>query len=289
MDLLRYPRGILDRHAVDTRHLDPEALDRLDYFTAQLKRHGIYIKLCLLNYRPFNAADGLPREIERLRGTAYQDRHVVGFFDAAMLELQKDYARQLLAHHNPYMHAAYAEDPAVALVEINNENGLIHAWLWGKVDELPDVFLADLKGQWNRWLRNRYGARPGGCTRRGVARMRRRGKEQIRQRRLLARHRGMAIDADRRRRGRRPPWPTTCPTACEAEKSICVRIDRPGTVNWHVRFETTGHPRGSGLPAFAHDLGQGRPEMRFAAALRAVLEGRGAHAPMDAGADRQPA
>ena len=42
-----------------------EALDRLDYFTDQLNRNGIYVNLCLLNYRPLCAADGLPKEIEQ--------------------------------------------------------------------------------------------------------------------------------------------------------------------------------------------------------------------------------
>ncbi len=51
---------------------DPEALDRLDYFTAQLHRHGIYVNLCLLNYRPFNAADGLPKEIEQAGATRFK-------------------------------------------------------------------------------------------------------------------------------------------------------------------------------------------------------------------------
>lgn len=42
-------------------------------------------------------------------------------------------------------------------MEINNENGLLHAWLKGDVDELPPLFLSELRGQWNRWLLQRYG------------------------------------------------------------------------------------------------------------------------------------
>ena len=80
MDMQRFPNGLLARNAKDTRTFDPEALDRLDYFTAQLIQRGVYIYLCTLNYRPFNAADGLPPEIEQL-ARAYQGRHVVGFFD----------------------------------------------------------------------------------------------------------------------------------------------------------------------------------------------------------------
>lgn len=154
MDMQTFPTGIRARNAAHTCDLDAESLDRLDYFIAQLKRHGIYVNLNLLVSRPFNAADGLPAEIESL---GWKERHIVGFFYAPALELQKEYARKLLTHRNPYTGLTYAEDPAVAFVEINNENGLIHAWLGNNVDALPKVFLSDLQQQWNAWLRQRYG------------------------------------------------------------------------------------------------------------------------------------
>lgn len=246
MDLFPYPKGILDPRVTDTRHLDPEALDRLDYFTAQLKRHGIYIKLCLLNYRPFNAADGLPREIERLRGTAYQDRHIVGFFDAKMLKLQQEYARQLLTHHNPYLGATYAEDPAVALVEINNENGLLHAWLWERVDQLPEVFLSDLKGQWNRWLRKRYGTTD-------ALRAAWRGSDEPPGRELLV-NADFSHGTEGWRLTRAAGAAATAtvtgerPESLRGATSIRVQVDRPGTVDWHVRFEQPGIPVVAGSP-----------------------------------------
>ncbi|MCS6861406.1 MAG: carbohydrate binding domain-containing protein [Abditibacteriales bacterium] len=154
LDMQTFPSGIRARNVAHTRDFDPEALDRLDYFIAQLKRNGIYVNLNLLVSRPFNAADGLPAEIESI---GWKERHIVGFFYAPALELQKEYARKLLTHRNPYTGLTYAEDPAVAFVEINNENGLIHAWLGNDVDTLPRVFLSDLQQQWNAWLRRRYG------------------------------------------------------------------------------------------------------------------------------------
>lgn len=219
----------------DTRHFAPEALDRLDYFTAQLKRNGIYANLCLLNYRQFTAADGLPKEIEQLNGTEHQDQHVVGFFDSQMLELQREYARNLLSHHNPYLNATYAEDPAVAIVEINNENGLIHAWLWEKVEAIPDVFLAGLKGQWNEWLRKRYGTTDRLRSAWG-------GKDEPLGDELL-------INADLSRgldgwrfvcHGRAAATATViedAPEALRGGRSLRLAIVRPGEFDWHVRFE----------------------------------------------------
>ncbi|MCX6908685.1 MAG: carbohydrate binding domain-containing protein, partial [Verrucomicrobia bacterium] len=246
MDIARFPKGIFDPNVPDTRHLDPEALDRLDYFTAQLKRNGIYVKLCLLNYRAFTAADGLPKEIEQLNGTAHQDQHVVGFFDAPMLELQKEYARQLLAHRNPYMNATYAEDPAVAFVEINNENGLIHAWLWGKVDELPDIFQSELKGQWNDWLRNRYGTTDKLRAAWG-------GKDEPPGAEIL-----VNADFSRGVKG----WQVVCnggaqatltvtedtPESLPGAKALRLEVTKPGTQGWHIRFEQKDLKVQTGLP-----------------------------------------
>lgn len=154
MDNQTFPNGIRARNVSHTRDLDPEALDRLDYLIAQLKRNGIYVNLNLLVSRPFNAADGLPKEIEQL---GWKERHIVGFFYEPMIELQKEYARKLLTHRNKYTGLAYAEDPAVAFVEINNENGLIHAWLGNDIDTMPKVFQDELQRQWNAWLKARYG------------------------------------------------------------------------------------------------------------------------------------
>lgn len=138
-----------------TRRLNPAALDRLDYLIAKLKENGIYVNLNLLVSRRLVAADGLPPEIERVE---WKDQQVLGFFVDEVRELHKEYARQLLKHENPYTNMTYAEDPAVAFVEIVNEQGLIHSWLDGVIDRLPAVFKSKLQERWNAWLRAKYGA-----------------------------------------------------------------------------------------------------------------------------------
>ena len=153
MDSSAFPGGIRARNVAHTRGLDPEGLDRLGYLVAQLKRHGIYTNLNLLVSRPFTPADGLPPEVERL---GWKERHALGFFHRPILDLQKEYARKLLTHRNPHTGSTFAAEPAVAFVEINNENGLIHAWLGNELDRMPDVFRKDLQRQWNAWLARRY-------------------------------------------------------------------------------------------------------------------------------------
>jgi len=238
MDSRRFPDGILARGANGTRNLDPEALDRLDYFADQLIRNGIYVNMCLLNYRPICAADGLPPEIEKAGGSPFQQRHVVGFFNEKVLDLQKEYARRLLTHRNSYTGRTYAEDPAVAFVEINNENGLIHAWMKKWLDDLPELFLSELRQQWNRWLLQRY------ATTEKLKQAWAVGEKAVGTEILpngnftrqldgwtLERHAGAeaaAVIAE------------DAPDSLPAMKSVKISVTKPGTRSWHVRFEQTG-------------------------------------------------
>ena len=145
--------NIFDRSTGGTRRLSKNALDRLDYFISKLKENGIYVDLNLLVSRRFTAADGLPREIESVD---WKDQQALGFFMEEVEELEKEYARQLLTHLNPYTGMTYAEDPAVAFVEIVNEQGLIQSWLGGTIDRLPQVFKDKLKEKWNLYLASKY-------------------------------------------------------------------------------------------------------------------------------------
>jgi hypothetical protein len=141
MDTGTAPAGLLK---TDRLTLDREMLDRLDYFIAQLKKNGIYADLNLhvgREYPGFAKWDGAPGYF----------KGVDNFFPP-MIAQQRDYARALLAHVNPYTGASYANEPAVALIEINNENGLVNEWNNGALDAMPDPYAADLRRQWNEWL-----------------------------------------------------------------------------------------------------------------------------------------
>jgi hypothetical protein len=136
------PRGLVDSKRDDTRALDLDQFDREDYFIAELEKQGIYIDFNLLVGRPFKAGDGV-EDWEKI----HEGAKGISLYDPRLIELQKEYAKQLLAHHNPYTKLEYSNDPAVAIVEINNENAL---WV-GSHGPTPyyDHELTDL---YNRWL-----------------------------------------------------------------------------------------------------------------------------------------
>ncbi|GAB4233041.1 MAG: hypothetical protein Kow00109_05660 [Acidobacteriota bacterium] len=144
---------IFDPAKPGTRSLNPAALDRLDYFVAQLIQQGIYINFNLLTARRFSAADGVDPAIDTID---WKRRQTPALFDPVMIELQKEYATQLLTHVNPYTGRSYLEEPAVAFVEILNEHGLIQAWHDHWLDDLPNVFSEELRVRWNDFLAARY-------------------------------------------------------------------------------------------------------------------------------------
>ncbi|MBN2531367.1 MAG: carbohydrate binding domain-containing protein [Spirochaetales bacterium] len=153
MDMFPAPNGIWESTSPD-RILDNKQLDKLDYFIFQLKQNGIYADLNLLVSRPFHRGTELHPDIEKVKD--WKDRAVIGMFDEDIIKLQKRYAKDLLTHKNPYTGQTYTEDPALAFIEINNENGLIHAYLNGQLDDLPGYYKEELETLWNNWLKKRY-------------------------------------------------------------------------------------------------------------------------------------
>ncbi|MFC1795120.1 hypothetical protein ACFL3Q_16235, partial [Planctomycetota bacterium] len=106
----------------DTRALDQQQLDRLDYFVDELKERGIYTNINLNVGRNYRKGDGV-RDYEYL-GLA----KVVNYFDDHIQMLHRQYAQQLLTHYNPYTKSEYRNEPAIAIVEIVNENSIVEAW-----------------------------------------------------------------------------------------------------------------------------------------------------------------
>lgn len=157
MDRAGYPRGIWDaKRWGGFKHdrFHPEALDRLDYLVAQLKKQGIYTNLNLHVSRDYSEQDGFPQPGPGESLPKYGKG--LDHFYPRCVEEQKRYARMLLGHRNKYTGNRYAEEPAVAMVEISNEDGLLHEWRNGALDDLPEPYLEELARQWNTWLRQEY-------------------------------------------------------------------------------------------------------------------------------------
>ena len=147
MDSYPAPNGLLDKELVA---FDPVQMDKFDYFVHALKRVGIYTDLNLYTGRRYPGMD--QPEVKafnpHLRG--------VDLFLPSLIANQKENARDLLTHRNTYTGNRYCEEPAVALIEINNEDGLITAWRRGYLDHMPESIKGELQTSWNIWLHKHY-------------------------------------------------------------------------------------------------------------------------------------
>ncbi|HSI63476.1 MAG TPA: hypothetical protein VLE43_10165, partial [Candidatus Saccharimonadia bacterium] len=126
--------------------LNEEPLARLDFFFAELKKHGIYANLNLHVGRKYDDQPAGAPDMSKGIDNIYPP-----YVDAL-----KQYARELLTHVNPHTGLAYCDDPAVAIVEVNNENTLLfNAWWPAKVKGPVHDSVAK---QWNAWVAKKHGA-----------------------------------------------------------------------------------------------------------------------------------
>ena len=141
----------------DTRHLNPTTLDRFEFLVNELKRNNIYTNINLHVSRDFKTCDGV----------SYADSIVnlgkgVTLFDPLLIHLQKEYARQLLTHINPYTGIPLVEDPVMAMVEITNENSLYRLWRDDKLrlqangGDLCNDHVRMLNSMWHDYLIDKY-------------------------------------------------------------------------------------------------------------------------------------
>lgn len=132
--------------------IDPAQLDRLDYLIHKLKHHGIYTNINLHVSRSLGDAEGFSAR----DGRPKYDKGI-GNFEPRMIEAQKKYARDLLTHVNPHTKTSYADEPAVAFVEISNEDALYNIFNRGDLDDLPEPYATTYRELWNEWLVEKYG------------------------------------------------------------------------------------------------------------------------------------
>ncbi len=140
MDNQSVPDGIWD---ASKKELDPGQLDKLDWLVYQLKLHGIYSNINTHVSREYPGCDyeGIDQ---------FNYGKAIDQFYRPYIEMQKEFAKELLTHKNPYTGTTYVEEPAVAFVEINNENSLISNW--SLLTKLNKDHKTALLQQWKEWI-----------------------------------------------------------------------------------------------------------------------------------------
>jgi hypothetical protein len=146
-----------------SRQFDPARLDKWDRWFSILKENGIYMTWSLFYPHVITPEDGYPQELyDELpdKGAGKSTSGVVTIMQQ-LQDAEWQWESTLLEHVNPYTGLAYKNDPALAIVEIHNEDSIFwHAPL----NDLAvydngnlDRHAAILGRMWMNWIKQRYG------------------------------------------------------------------------------------------------------------------------------------
>lgn len=108
--------------ATGSRRLNPEQMQKLDWFIYQLKLNGVYCYIPLQSARVPLATDGL--DAAAADSLLWLDRSM-NFLYPQVRATQKVIIRALLEHVNPYTGKPYRSEPAVALFETLHDGSLL--------------------------------------------------------------------------------------------------------------------------------------------------------------------
>ena len=146
--------GIGERN--DATRMTTAGLDRLDYFSAQLKSNGVYFgwshtfgfHVCPGNRSRLLGYD----EIERnLKGNTY------GFINFAedVQDLMIEMVVNLLKHRNPYTGFTYAQEPALSFIELQNEDDIFF-YTSEKAFSACPTYRKSFTARFSDWLASKY-------------------------------------------------------------------------------------------------------------------------------------
>ena len=146
---------------------DPDALDRMPIQVARLKAAGIFTKLSAhfgtMKMGPADKRD-VPYLAEFGRFDGRKNRvsapHSALFYSPALQALHIRQIVTLLKHRNPYTKLTYAEDPAICVIEIVNEQSILFYTSMGPLQKSPTL-RAEVGRRFCEWLKAKYGRHEG--------------------------------------------------------------------------------------------------------------------------------
>lgn len=115
--------NVVDRDAPTSQVLNQRSMEKLDWWIKCLKDEGVYVWLDLHVGREFKPGDNIPGfdEVARQKGIV----RGFNYFNERIEQLMRDFQEAYLTHRNPYTGLRYLDDPAVAMLQITNENDLV--------------------------------------------------------------------------------------------------------------------------------------------------------------------
>lgn len=150
VNMVRYHGRVWQRGS--PRTIDPALQDGLHYLIAALKREGIYTALSI--YFPLfltlEASDGIE---------GYAGEHPFGivYFHPEFQSLYRYWWQETLLADNPYTGITLANDPAVAMLELVNEDSLFF-YTFTPYERIPGPAMNILEEQFADWAAQQHGS-----------------------------------------------------------------------------------------------------------------------------------
>lgn len=147
-----HPGEAVRRGAATSTELDPGYMDLMDYLHAEFRKRGIYVGWSPIYGHRVVRGDGVVAfgELQKIGG------NTAGIVDFAP-DVQTVHIRlltNLLNHKNPQTGLRYAEDPALAFVEIQNEDDVF--WNYRNQVNACPTYKKMLEDQFLAWLEEKY-------------------------------------------------------------------------------------------------------------------------------------
>ncbi len=154
VNMVRYHSNIFpDRRSKDNPDLDEPNMARIDEIwrlVAAMKKEGIYTTMS-----PYWALGFRPPQRWGIEGwKPGMSGHGLLFFNKKLQEAYKTWLRVLLTEPNPYTGIPLADDPALAIIQIQNEDSM----LFFTINQLYGTQLEILRRLFGEWLAERYGS-----------------------------------------------------------------------------------------------------------------------------------
>lgn len=140
---------------------DPAKLEQMDYYVHQLKEQGIFVEFSpifgAVRVGPDDAARvPFANELDASRDGWRNATQGMTWFSDELQDLAIEQTTKLLQHRNPHTGLRYADDPAVAFVELVNENSALFFFTLAAMQKSPTI--QQRAGEaFFQWLKDKYG------------------------------------------------------------------------------------------------------------------------------------
>jgi hypothetical protein len=149
---------------VHSTQLTDDKWKNFDFFNQQLRNRGIYYSWShIYGHRVLPGDSSRLIAYKEVAGTKFPWSHINGStasivnFAEDLQALNIELTVNMLNHKNTYTGLRYADDPALAYIELQNEDNIF----WGAIEETLNQtpsYRALLCKKFSQWLQNKYGA-----------------------------------------------------------------------------------------------------------------------------------